>query len=65
MHIPVEVAMKAEKKNLAPAAPAMPRPRTDGPRPKVAPAPAGAPDVAAMVESIIGCKDIELHRCRR
>lgn len=35
---------------------ATPIARTAPERPKAAPAPANAPDVAAMVESIVGCK---------
>ncbi len=49
MHIPVEVAMKAAGKNPRSAKRATPLSRA-------ASAPARAPDVAAMVESIIGCK---------
>lgn len=55
-YFPVEVAMKAEKKNIVSAARATPTARTAPARPKAAPAPTRAPDVAAMVESIIGCK---------
>lgn len=56
MHIPVEVAMKAEKNKLVRAQRATPLARMATPQPEAAPAPAPAPDVAAMVESIIGCK---------
>jgi DNA-binding HxlR family transcriptional regulator len=48
--------MKAEKKNIVPAGRATPLARQAPVPPKAAPSPTPAPDVAAMVESIIGCK---------
>jgi DNA-binding HxlR family transcriptional regulator len=56
MYILVKVAMKAAQKKSASAPRATPLPRVEPSRPQAAPMAARPPDVAAMVESIIGCK---------
>ncbi len=56
MHIPVEIAMNAEKKNFVSSSRALTVPRVPVAPAKAAPARTNTLDVAAMVESIIGCK---------